>query len=161
MKRIFCLCIAFFALVRLADAHDYAPWPYYLAGADQVCLAQVTSVEGKKVTFAVAEVLRGKPAKKLVLVPYPDGETYPLKSEWLLVSCPTGFKGGVGYAIKGDCEWIPGAVTRAGGKVFVPCSFPLAVPLPDGTGTDVLPDGTKGLDLDHIKRILKQSQKNH
>jgi len=159
MKRILSLCIALLALARIADAHAYSPWPYYLAGADQVCLAQVTSVKANKITFAVTEILRGKPAAGLVLVGYLGNDLkYTPKSEWLLVSCPTGFKGTVGYAIKGDCGWIPGSVIRSDGKAFVPCSFPI-LPFPDGTGLDTLPDGTKGLTLDHIKQLLQQTAK--
>jgi hypothetical protein len=155
MKKLLSLCIAFLTLTRLAEAHPATPWPDYLAGADKVCLARVTSVEGDKVTFEVTDVLRGKTGPVLVLTSV--NIKFTPKSEWPLVSCPTGFKDSVGFVMAGDCSWIPAPIIRNGGNVFVVTSFSLG--LSGEVNQDVLPDGTKGLTLDHVKQLLRQSEK--
>ena len=136
----------------------------YLPSAKNVYLVQATSVDRNKATFTVTEVLRGKAVLNLTLEIYPGGESYTPKSEWLLVSCtPHGLShASVGWAMKGDCGWIPAKVVRQTGKIYIvdwTSRISAVEKEPFGIKWDVTPDGVRCLTLDHVKLILQQTPK--
>ena len=152
MKRILSFLGLLLIVVSPTQAHPYAPLSAYLPSAQNICVAKVTSVHGDKIIFAVGEVLRGHIASSLTLTAM-YGSTFAPESEWLLVSCSSGYgNGSVGFAIEGDCDWIPGAIRRTGSTLFVESGTFLS----SGIVLDTAPDGTKGLTLEHVKSLLKE-----
>jgi len=124
MKRLLFVALALFAFIRLADAHAFAPpGVASVAASDAVYLVRVASVKDGKVTFSITEVLRGKPQDSLSLTPYTGG--FEVNSEWILVHHVGGFKDCVGWALKGDCEWLPVRITRDGDKATAQWLGPL------------------------------------
>lgn len=119
----FFLCFGFLALTRMVDAHPFSPPSLQsVASSDAVYLVQVSSVnehqEGPymgKITFSIIEVLRGKARSSLILTEYEDAD-FKEKTECILVHNASGFKDCVGFAIAGDCEWLPIGVTGYGDK---------------------------------------------
>ena len=77
-----------------------------------------------KITFSITEVLRGKPRYSLILTAYEDTD-FKEKTEWILVHNASGFKDCVGFAIAGDCEWLPIRVTGYGDKATAQWIGPL------------------------------------
>jgi hypothetical protein len=124
MKRAFFVFLAFLALMRFASAHAFfAPTLETLAKSDSIYLVRVASItEGgqgrpqSKVTFSVTEVLKGDTRSLFVLIPYIPNK-FKINSEWILFHHPSGIKDCVGWAILGDCEWLPISANRDGDKV--------------------------------------------
>jgi len=128
MKRFLLCCLSFLILISVSYAHLFAPPTFEtLAKSPLIWSVRVTSTKGvvsdsssKKITFAVTDVLRepdsSEPPPTIVLTAYSDSN-FKEGSEWILVNHPGGFKGCVGWAEKGDCEWLPIGVTRDGDKV--------------------------------------------
>jgi hypothetical protein len=103
------------------------------------------------VTFRIDETLRGKPIPLIKLHQY-EGNKYTVGSYWLLISSGAGSKNLVWYYSDKQCGWITISISREDGKSFV-------LALTDwinGINLDMASDGTKGLTLDHIRRLLKQ-----
>jgi len=159
MKRLLSFGLYFFAFLQVTMAAIREPIPGYFRWADTVYVARVASFEKDKVTFAVMETLRGNPEKVLTLtMPLGCDEVYKADSEWLLVSCDGGRgpgsigKNTVGWLMKGYCEWLPTPVVRSGKEIYVQ-----DVDRENGKEvSDKAADGTTGLTLDHIKRLLQQ-----
>ena len=154
MKRfLFFLCLLL-ATASPAWAHEDIPITGYLGAAKNIYLAKVTSVQGANISFALNEVLRGRPAHSLSLVAVP-GQSYTKESEWLLVSVgpsPYG-NNSVGWVLKSDCAWVPSALIHSNGNVYIKTwTFPNS-----GIILDKLPDGSEGLTLDHLKQLVAQS----
>jgi hypothetical protein len=160
MKRVLFFFFLLLAASPLAQAHPGSPIADYLPPAGNVYLAQVSSIDSGKITFAVTGVLRGKLVQSLVLSPYLGSrEAYTLKSEWLLVSCVPG-SNSVGWAMEGDCGWIPAKVVRQGGKVYI-VDWTSHIPAGEKNFLDIAwdatPDGVRCLTLDHVKQILQHN----
>jgi hypothetical protein len=166
MKRflyLFCLLLVISPILR---AHTSTPLISYLGSAETVCLVQVISIDGNKITFVVTQILKGKPGASLILLPYPGQQKYVPKSEWLLVSCSAGDKRTVGWALDGDCGWIPGTVVRKDNEIYIQ-DWTLNIPggppptFTKGVPVDTASDGTKGFTLESIKTFLtKNPSKN-
>jgi hypothetical protein len=141
-----------------ASAHLPAPLTWYLENTKSACFATVTAINGNKISFVVTDILKGEIDHTLTLLRYPDFEKYTLGSEWLLTSCAWGFGGGtVGWANKGDCGWIPAAVIRAGGNVYVTdwtTNIPANAAETLASDLVVMPNGERGYNLDHVKTLL-------
>ena len=86
--------------------------------------ANSDSVNPAKINFTVTEVLRGRAESSFALEPSP-GEAYKADSECILIHNPGGFKDCVGWAMKGDCEWLPIPVTRNGNQATAQWLGPL------------------------------------
>jgi len=125
MKYVFNLLLGFFALIIHAEAHKFAPPTLVtLSRSDIVYMARVTSVKegdrgltSKKITFTLTDLLsKGSlvdPPPALILTPFDNG-LYEVNSKWILVHSQSGFKDCVGWAMKGDCEWLPISITGEG-----------------------------------------------
>ncbi len=103
----------------VADAHAFsAPTLATVAGSDAIYVIKVTSHESGpwlgSISVLVTETLRGDSAKTLTLSEYSE---LPVNTEWLIFHHPNGFKGVVGWAIAGDCEWLPISLTRKDDKL--------------------------------------------
>jgi hypothetical protein len=106
--RTFVLVIAFLSLVRIASAHlQAAPDLGTIATSDEVYLVHAGEVSGSHRAFLVDEVLRGPQRTSLSLEPYPGGDTFTAGSAWIIFRHKGGFPNHVGWAMKGDCEWLP------------------------------------------------------
>ena len=130
----------------------------YFPEAKSIYLTKVTSITGDNITFEVMDTLRGKSMTVLTLKLAAQVENFPIKSEWLLVSCPSGpGNGSVGWPIVGNNDWLPGEIFRQGKDLYLRGgTWPQ-----DGITLDKLPDGSSGLTLDHLKQLLKkQSSKS-
>ena len=132
MKRLALFLFAFIAGALSAAAHDFAPPTLqYVAASDSVYLVKAVSIAPgpdsvhlAKVTFVVIEVLKGPKQSKFELEQF---ESDPDKkgSEWIIIHNPTGFKDCVGWAMEGNCEWLPIAITRNGDSVTAQWLGPL------------------------------------
>jgi hypothetical protein len=132
MKSVLSLCLFFFALTRFADAHPQSiPTLDYVAGSDAVYLVKVSSAQVHQdgahignITFSVTEVMRGQSRPSLTLTAYEDYD-FKENTEWIIFHHPGGFKDCVGWAMEGDCEWLPLRITRDGDKVTAQWVGPL------------------------------------
>jgi hypothetical protein len=165
MNRIFLSVVLLLASFLPASAHASGPLTGYLRGADTVYIARVTTLQGGSITFAITGTIRGLPVRTLQLHTLSGGpgagcgNSFTVKSEWLLVSCPVGFsKDTVGWAMKGDCGWIPGKIVEIGGERYVR-DWTITIPQNTGetltAGMDLSPDGKWGIRLDHVRGFLK------
>lgn len=155
MKLLLLFIWCLLAVNSIALAHNYTPAISFLPSAQDVYLATVTSVDNNNnVTFTVNEVLRGKPVPSLILKPCFNNK-YALTSQWVLASCSLGSKDSVGLTINGYCGWIPMAVMRKDGQPFLMKGGEELMGI-DNMVLDMASDGTKGLFLDHVRRLLKQ-----
>jgi hypothetical protein len=106
---------ALFVFTRLAVAHPFSPPSLDgVAHSDTVYLVHVNSTNKDGVSFTITEVLKGQSRCPLILNPF--GNNYPTNSEWILVHNSSGFKNCVGWALKGDCEWLPIRISTEGGR---------------------------------------------
>jgi len=152
MKRfLFSLCLLLAAILPIR-AHPYVPPSAYLPSSDQIYLVRVSSAKADKITFSVTETLKGSPCASLTLIPV-DGFYFHEGTEWILIHLGRDqWKDHVGELLSGDCEWLPAAVSRKGDTAYIQTgAFPNS-----GMVLDTLPDGTKGLTLDHIKQLLNE-----
>jgi hypothetical protein len=132
MKKALLVLVVFLTFIRFASAHPWAPPDLgYVAGSDSVYLVKVISsasgpdsVHPAKITLAVTEVLRGPLQSKFMLAAYEDYD-FKKDTEWIIFHNPSGFKDCVGWAMEGDCEWLPIPVTRDGDKVTAKWVGPL------------------------------------
>jgi hypothetical protein len=123
MNRVSLVLTTLLALMGSAGAHPFAPPTLdYVAKSDVVYLVRAgssvpgpDSVHPAKVVFSITEVLRGNDHAPLVLSAY-EWNPYPKDSEWIIFHNSSGFKDCIGWAMEGDCEWLPIKVTRDGGK---------------------------------------------
>jgi hypothetical protein len=135
-KILFCLLFPF--LSGFALAHPVSIRSLDMVGrSDAVYLARVISVKehrdgasDNQITFSITKTLRGPTltlrqfspmvggvsATFLVLTGYEDFNP-KVNSEWMLLHNPSGFKACVGWAMEGDCEWLPLTVGRDGDKI--------------------------------------------
>jgi len=136
MKHFLLSCLTFLIFISLCEAHKFAPPTLEtLAKSGLIWIVRVASnktvVPGsspEKITFSITDVLRepdnSEPPPFEALIPYP-GSDFKEGSEWILVNNPSGFKGCVGWATKGDCEWLPIRVTGEGDKAIAQWLGPL------------------------------------
>jgi hypothetical protein len=159
MRLFFSIFCALIISQLPVSAHLPAPLTWYLDNTKTACLAKVTTVDGNRISFVVADVLKGKVDHTLILERYPDFEKYAPNSEWLLTSCSWGSGNTLGWAMKGDCGWIPAAVVRTGGKVYVTdwtSNIPDKAALTLASDLVTTPDGRKGYTFEHVKELLKE-----
>jgi hypothetical protein len=150
MKRVlFSICLLL-GPVSLS-AHPPAALNAYFRFAHRIYLAKVSAISGAQITFTITNVLRGDPAAKLTLLISGFPTTYNENAEFLLVSCK-GESSTVGWTSSGYNGWIPGDVVRLQGKIYVKDS-PFIAGDKD-IKLEQLPDGSKGLSLDHIREFL-------
>jgi hypothetical protein len=145
-----------------ASAYSHFGRADYLKAADRACVCEVTSTSFATVSFTVTEDLMGKIPELLVLKNEEDFQKFAPKSKWLLVSVPTGEKGTVGWSPEGgDCEWVPVPAIKKDGVIYFQ---DWTANLTAGSGTtfevlDEAPDGTRGLTLAHVKKLLLRPSK--
>ena len=156
MKRLLSFGLFFLALSPLARGAINGPITEYFPNADTVYLVRVTSTDNGKVTFSVTEALRGNPITVLILTSLSAFEFKP-DSEWLLASYGPerigGRKDEVGWLLKGGLlGWLPARVVRVDNEIYVQ-TFDWES---DHLVEDKAADGTTGLTLEHIKRLLQQ-----
>jgi hypothetical protein len=155
MKYILLFCVIFVALSDFASAATKGPLPGYFHWAATVYLARVKSINNDKVTFAVTKTLRGNSASVLHLTAASEWKSFfKQNTEWLLVSCAEGSqaKDKVGWLMDGYCGWLPTSVVRDDGQIYVQDHDWEN----DHEVFDKAADGTAGLTLDYIKRLLKE-----
>jgi hypothetical protein len=115
MKK-FLIGIGLLFSVAVANAHiQVAPDLTTIAKSDSVYVTRVTASVNGRISFSVNEVLRGAARSSLVLQPYLGGDSFLKNSNWILFRHAGGFKDCVGWAMKGDCEWLPVSATRGAG----------------------------------------------
>jgi hypothetical protein len=152
MKKMFLLALCLLGVHSFAAGFVFQSPLTFIPSAENVYLVTVTSVVPDKVTFTVNEILRGKPVPSLILRPW-MGERYVVGSYWILVSYSKGVdKDIVGLDPERRCGWIPISVMRKDGQSFVMAQTDWV----EGVNLDMASDGTKGLTLEHVKRLLHQ-----
>jgi hypothetical protein len=114
--KLLLICVGLLFSITVASAHEQeAPDLATIAGSDSVYLVKVTTSVNGRTSFSVDDVLRGPSRPSLTLQPYLGGDTFPKDSKWILFRHAGGFKDCVGWAIKGDCEWLPVSATKGVG----------------------------------------------
>jgi hypothetical protein len=104
--------LAFLSLGQFALAHlQGAPDLGTIAKSDAVYLVIAGSSSGAHTLFRVDEILRGSQRASLNLQPYPGGDSFFAGSSWIIFRHSGGFPDCVGWAMKGDCEWLPVSAT--------------------------------------------------
>jgi hypothetical protein len=152
MKRMILLAIYLFQINSFGDGYTFQSPLTFIPSAKTVYLVTVTSVVPDKVTFTVNEVLRGKPVPELGLKPW-MGNKYRVGSYWILASDSHGADNNlVGFEPKRSCGWIPMSVSRKDGQSFIVAEADWV----EGVNLDMASDGTKGLTLEHVRRLLQQ-----
>jgi hypothetical protein len=159
MKRALLIICLLLPQILVTRAEEAMPLPNYFESAETVCLAKVTAVDGRKITFTVTQTLRGQPKHVMQVNRAGGAENYAHNSEWLLVSCSYGLENSVGWDEDRPASWIPGAVIRDGGHVYITdwtARLPGGTEQPFGIAWDTTPDGKRCLTLDHVERLLME-----
>ena len=152
MKQLLVFVGGVLAVSSLASGLNFESPIAFLPSAKNVYVVTVASVDAdNNVTFGINEVLRGDHVSRLVLKPYMNTK-YAVGSYWVLASCSAGTKDSVGLAGIGYCGWIPMSVSRKDGQAFIWAQ----VDQIEGVDLDMASDGTKGLTLAHIRRLVQQ-----
>jgi hypothetical protein len=122
MKKILFL-FSLWLMVGFALAHPVSIRSLNMVGSsDAVYLVRVTSVKDhrdgaydNRINFSTTHVLRGPSKPLFALTGYEDFNP-KVGSEWILLHNPSGFKACVGWAMEGDCEWLPLTVSHQGNE---------------------------------------------
>jgi hypothetical protein len=117
--KVLLFCIAVLGLAQSVSAHTQSPPDLAtIAHSDTIYLVEVDSITAtqgdvaESITVSVLETLRGKPVLSMTLEPYGVRDFTTTGTKWILFRHPGGgFKDCVGWATKGDCDWIPISVT--------------------------------------------------
>jgi hypothetical protein len=121
MNRTALLALWLFGAMQFCEGHPFAPPTLaYVANSDSVYFVRTESSEAgpdsvhpAKVKFSITEVLRGQTQPPLTLLAY-EWNPFKTGTEWIIFHNTSGFKNCVGWAMEGDCEWLPIQVTRKG-----------------------------------------------
>lgn len=177
MKSFLCFCLLFLAFspcgwpqLQLQEGKpivlmgEKRPIPDYFYMVENVYLARITAVHGHNLTFAVTETLRGNPKDILHLYLHdgtvtPAGKlrSYKKDSEWLLGQVGSKYISGlakdvVGWVRIGVQGWLPTPIVHSGNEIYMQ-----DVCEENGIGVlDKAADGTVGVVLDHLKRLLQE-----
>ncbi len=158
---------SFFSLLCFHAAYAGPPPPIedLLQRAETVCLARVVSIKGEVITFSTTASLRGKTDSSFALTVEKPAPEFTRDTEWLLISQGDRRYGPpravVGRAMEGQGVWrgwVPLAIFRVGGKVYVGTIYSSI----DGPPYfDKAPDGTHtGLTLERVKQLLRRFRYN-
>ena len=151
MKRLLLLAFCLMQMNSLATAYSFQSPLTFIPSSEDVYLVTVIRFSADKVTFAINEVLRGKRLTVLKLKPWKENQ-YRVGSYWLLVSDSKGASPDcVGFDPKESCGWIPMSVNRKDGQSFIIAETDQV----DGIQLDMASDGTKGLTIDHVRKLVK------
>jgi hypothetical protein len=155
LKRGFLIAGCWFWFSSVAQA-NWSPLENVLSAKEVYVTTVTRSPENNNnVAFRIEETLRGKPIPFIRLHQY-AGNKYPVGAYSLLISSGQGSKDLVWDYADNRCGWITISISHEDGKPFV-------LSLTDWIkeiNLDMASDGTKGLTLDHLRRLLQQKPKS-
>jgi hypothetical protein len=143
------LCLTFGLLSSAQGDSSTLKWKPL--GTDNVFRARVVSIIKSQVTFSVEETITGKPLESLTLTNAPD-LNIQTGTEWILLSYgPEEWLYHQGTLLSKDREWAPLAVRHQGTVAYIQTEGVSR----NGITLDTLPDGTKGLTIEHLRDLFR------